>query len=85
MDVGNVTHDDILTDIMRLTLYIITKIGFGVSLLWPGEKPSGKQSVRDTELSNSEPPEGYTEFRTCFDRVAREFNYDTNVSQVAIE
>ena len=60
MDAGDITHEDIPTDTMRLTLHIITKIGFGVSLLWPGEKPAGKQSVRDAELSSSDPPEGHT-------------------------
>lgn len=60
LDAGDITHEDVPTDTMRLTLHIITKIGFGVSLLWPGEKPTGKQSVRDAELSSSEPPEGHT-------------------------
>lgn len=60
MDAGDVTQKDVPTDTMRLALHIITKIGFGVSLLWPGEKPTGNQSVRDAELSSNEPPEGHT-------------------------
>jgi len=60
LDEGDITHEDLPTDTMRLTLHVITKIGFGVSLLWPGEKLSGNQSVRDAELSSSDPPEGHT-------------------------
>lgn len=57
---GGTTINDVPTDTMRLTLHIITRIGFGVSLLWPGEKPVGVQSVRDAELSSNEAPEGHT-------------------------
>lgn len=36
---GNITIQDIAADTMRTTLHIISRVGFGVSLLWPGEKP----------------------------------------------
>ncbi|KAL2073765.1 hypothetical protein VTL71DRAFT_11091 [Oculimacula yallundae] len=57
---GNITLEEVPTDTMRLTLYIISRIGFGVRLLWPGEKTDEKQSVRDATYSSSEAPEGHT-------------------------
>ena len=54
------TLTEVPTDTMRLTLHIISRVGFGVSLLWPGEKPNGKQTVRDAVLSSNEPAEGHT-------------------------
>ncbi|EKD16552.1 cytochrome P450 [Drepanopeziza brunnea f. sp. 'multigermtubi' MB_m1] len=57
---GGKTLNDVPTDTMRLTLHIISRIGFGVSLLWPGEKPDEKASTRDAVFSSNEPPEGHT-------------------------
>jgi cytochrome P450 len=48
---GNNTLEEVPTDAMRLTLHIITRIGFGVRLLWPGEKMSFEHSL-DTLLEN---------------------------------
>jgi cytochrome P450 len=57
---GNSTIKEVPKDVMRLTLYIISRVGFGVRLLWPGEKPHEKESAQDTAFSSSEPPEGHT-------------------------
>ena len=35
---GNRTLNEVPTDSMRLTLHIISKVGFGVRLLWPSAK-----------------------------------------------
>ena len=45
---------------MRLTLHIISKIGFGVGLLWPGEKLSEVESTGDAVFSNIELLEGHS-------------------------
>ncbi|KAK0106956.1 hypothetical protein ONS95_003671 [Cadophora gregata] len=57
---GNITLEEVPTDTMRLTLHIISRIGFGVRLLWPGEKPDEKESARDAIYSSNDPPEGHT-------------------------
>jgi cytochrome P450 len=57
---GNTTLEEVPTDAMRLTLHIITRIGFGVRLLWPGEKMSGSESARDAVYSSNEPTEGHS-------------------------
>jgi cytochrome P450 len=57
---GSKTIKEIQEDTLRLTLYIISSIGFGVHLLWPGQKPSEKQSAKDEAYSSNEPPEGHT-------------------------
>lgn len=35
---GNITLNEVPHDTMRLTLHIISRVGFGVKLLWPGVK-----------------------------------------------
>lgn len=57
---GVETIMEVPADTMRVTLHIISKIGFGVGLLWPGEKPSQKQYATDAIYSSSEPLEGHT-------------------------
>lgn len=47
-------------DVMRLTLHIISRVGFGVRLLWPGENPVKKENARDAVFSSSDPPEGHS-------------------------
>ncbi|KAK2625090.1 hypothetical protein QTJ16_005459 [Diplocarpon rosae] len=57
---GNLTLKEVPTDTMRLTLHIISRIGFGVSLLWPGEQSDEKASASDAIFSSNEAPEGHT-------------------------
>lgn len=56
---GNITINEVPTDTDRLTLHIISSIGFGKRLLWPGEKLSGNQSPREV-YSSETPAEGHT-------------------------
>ncbi|KAI6710808.1 hypothetical protein JHW43_006682 [Diplocarpon mali] len=62
---GNITLKEVPTDTMRLTLHIISRIGFGVSLLWPGEQPDEKESASEAIFSSNEPPEGHTMSFEC--------------------
>ncbi|EMR87512.1 hypothetical protein ACHAPC_002532 [Botrytis cinerea] len=55
---GNVTLKEVPTDTMRVTLHIISRIGFGVRLLWPGEKARSKE--QESVYSSNEAPEGHT-------------------------
>ncbi|KAI9649461.1 hypothetical protein NHQ30_002037 [Ciborinia camelliae] len=55
---GDVTLKEVPTDTMRITLHIISRIGFGVRLLWPGEKP--KNEEQESVYSSNEAPEGHT-------------------------
>jgi cytochrome P450 len=57
---GNHTLYEVPMDSMRATLHIISKIGFGVSLLWPGEQPSEKEKGTGVNFASNEPPEGFT-------------------------
>ena len=57
---GSKTIKEVQEDTLRLTLYIISSIGFGVRLLWPGQKPVEKPSAKDAVYSSNEPPEGHT-------------------------
>ncbi|QSZ36489.1 hypothetical protein DSL72_006369 [Monilinia vaccinii-corymbosi] len=55
---GNVTLKEVPTDTMRITLHIISRIGFGVRLLWPGEEPRNKE--QESVYSSNEAPGGHT-------------------------
>jgi len=57
---GNPTLEEVPTDVMRLTLHIISRVGFGVRLLWPGEKPDEKESAQDGLFSSNEVPAGHS-------------------------
>ena len=57
---GSKTLKEVQEDTLRLTLHIISSIGFGVHLLWPGQKSSEKQTAMDALYSSHEPPEGHT-------------------------
>jgi len=57
---GNATLEDVPVDSMRLTLHIISMIGFGVRLLWPGEELSGTESLQDGAYSSQKPPPGHS-------------------------
>lgn len=59
-DAANKTLEEVPTDTMRLTLHVISRTGFGVRLLWPGEKPDEKTSSRDATYSSNEPTGGHT-------------------------
>jgi len=52
--------EEVPHDTMRLALHIISRIGFGVRLLWPGEQPTEKQSTSDAVYSSNEASEGHT-------------------------
>jgi cytochrome P450 len=57
---GNVTLTDVPTDSMRVTLHIITKVGFGVGLSWPGEERSQADKRSTIDYGSSEVPENFT-------------------------
>jgi hypothetical protein len=57
---ANHTLTEVPVDSMRLTLHIISKIGFGVGLLWPGEEPSEKDKKASLNYGSHEPTEGFT-------------------------
>lgn len=53
----NPTIEEVPKNIMRLTLHIISRVGFGVCLLWPGENPDEKENAKDAVFSSNESPE----------------------------
>ncbi|KAG9239645.1 cytochrome P450 monooxygenase-like protein [Amylocarpus encephaloides] len=57
---GNITLEEVPTDTMRLTLHIISRIGFGVRLLWPGETPDEKEDAQAAVYSSNTPSSGHT-------------------------
>ncbi|TVY78334.1 Cytochrome P450 4c21 [Lachnellula suecica] len=57
---GGFTLNEVHVDTMRLTLHIISDIGFGVKLLWPGEKQSGELSAQEAVYGSTVPPEGHS-------------------------
>jgi len=57
---GNHTLTEVPMDSMRVTLHIISKIGFGVGLLWPGEEPTEKDKKAGLNYSSHQPTEGFT-------------------------
>ncbi|KAH8820906.1 cytochrome P450 monooxygenase-like protein [Xylogone sp. PMI_703] len=57
---GNMTVEEVPLDTMRVTLHIISRVGFGVRLLWPGESLEGVQNSKDAGYSSHIPPPGYT-------------------------
>ncbi|KAG9241962.1 cytochrome P450 monooxygenase-like protein [Calycina marina] len=46
------TIQDAGKDIMKLTLHVISSVGFGKSLFWPGEKPAEARSSDETLCCN---------------------------------
>lgn len=56
---GNTTLESVPDDTLSLTLRIISSIGFGVRLLWPGEPSTDGESGAGIYSSN-QPPEGYS-------------------------
>jgi cytochrome P450 len=56
---GNSTIKEVAEDTMRLTLHIISSIGFGMRLLWPGEEVKEDQREKESYSSN-EPPPGHS-------------------------
>jgi hypothetical protein len=53
----NPTIEEVPKDAMRLTLHIISRVGFWVRLLWPGENPDEKETAKDAVFSSNESPE----------------------------
>jgi cytochrome P450 len=47
-------------DAMRTTLHIISRIGFGVKLLWPGEDMKEEDVSRGAVYGSNSPPEGHS-------------------------
>lgn len=47
-------------DTQLLTLGIISRIGFGVRLLWPGDKPTSEDNISGEQFRSNEIPEGHT-------------------------
>lgn len=47
-------------DTMRVALHIISMVGFGVRLLWPGETAEEKHKIGGVDYGSSEPPPGHT-------------------------
>lgn len=54
------TLRQIPTDTMRVTLHIISAMGFGVRLLWPSDKPSEDDKHSDLLYYGAEPSGGHT-------------------------
>jgi hypothetical protein len=57
---GDVTLKEIPMDTMRATLHIISRVGFGVRLLWPGEKASVEDQQAGNNYGSNEIPKGFT-------------------------
>lgn len=57
---GNETITEVPEDTMRLTLHIISRIGFGVRLLWDGETSKEKASAQDAVYSSNIPSGEHT-------------------------
>lgn len=56
---GNFTLETVAADTMRTALHIISRVGFGVSLLWPGEEPENTDPAAGS-FSSSELRNGHT-------------------------
>lgn len=52
--------EQVPTDTMRLTLHIISRVGFGVRLLWPGEQLNDVENDRNAAYGSHKPLEGHT-------------------------
>jgi cytochrome P450 len=59
---GNVVVTSVAEDTMRLSLHVISRAGFGVRLLWPGQKNDvgTAEDKVEGEISSAEIPEGHT-------------------------
>lgn len=57
---GNATLKDVPTDTMRLTLHIISRVGFGVRLLWPEEEPRKGDKLSGINFGGNDPPKGHS-------------------------
>jgi cytochrome P450 len=58
--ISSKTINSVPEDTMRLGLHIISRIGFGVRLFWPGEGPSEEEKASDSELTCHEKENGHT-------------------------
>jgi hypothetical protein len=47
-------------DALRTTLHIISRIGFGVRLLWPGEELQEKDLSKGAVYGGNNPPQGHS-------------------------
>ncbi|KAI9787499.1 MAG: hypothetical protein M1839_000028 [Geoglossum umbratile] len=58
---GDKTVTDFPSDTMRLPLHVISRAGFGVKMMWPGQDSGDAHSEGNVGgLSNTEIPEGHT-------------------------
>jgi hypothetical protein len=48
---ANPTIEEVPKDTMRLTSHVISRVGFGVRLLWPDENPDEKKTDKDGYLA----------------------------------
>ncbi|KAI0386865.1 cytochrome P450 [Hypomontagnella monticulosa] len=70
---GNKTVRTLEMDTRSLMLNIITNIGFGLKILWPGQEFPSDADPRLAKYSTQEPPEGHT--MTFVDSLARTLDY----------
>lgn len=58
---GDRTIVEVEEDAMRLSLHAISYVGFGLRLLWPGQKaPKEEGAGAPTKYAATSPPDGYT-------------------------
>lgn len=58
---GGKTLTTVPADAMRVALHIISMVGFGVRLLWPGETEREEDKIAGAvDYGSSEPPPGHT-------------------------
>ncbi|KAF2147211.1 uncharacterized protein K452DRAFT_348009 [Aplosporella prunicola CBS 121167] len=53
------TVNDVESDMMSVSLHIISKAGFGVRVLWPHEESSGKEGDAYAQFSSTKPSPGH--------------------------
>lgn len=57
---GSATIKCVPEDAQRLMLHIISNVGFGTRLLWPGESPPEGEEVSDEQYATYEAPKGHS-------------------------
>lgn len=57
---GVVELGDMQLDAMRLALHVISRVGFGLRLLWPGDEATENNDIKQTVYTSLEPSEGHT-------------------------
>lgn len=57
---GKDTLKEVPLDTMRVTLYIISRVGFGVRLFWPGENVEKDDQQPGSNFGSHDTPKGFT-------------------------